>query len=192
MSRRVPWGQRHIVSKIALLAFLAVAFLLLTHWLRLAMLVPTEPATDITPAAEPPEAVHTHPSADALFSATHYIATIEQTMLEGLTIIEANQVPQLVAHSQVFKSLIDYGHAQFGHSVFEPLGKCGAAGLFANSWWQARVSAARQGVTAEVATSINNHWAEYKNNRTECLQQADPTEIVATFDEVVQTAPKAH
>jgi len=172
-----PWKEKHTAEKIGLLfgwAVLVVILVITWHWSRLAMLVPTEPATDIVSEAQTPPAVHPHASDLALFSATHYLSSIDEAMAEGIQILKANQLPQLVTHSQVFKLLLDDGQARFGRSVFEPLGKCSAAGIFANSWWQAQVSAVRQGVTESIPGSIQSHLDEYNLNRAECLKQADP------------------
>lgn len=172
-----PWKEKHIAEKVGLVvgwASLVVIVVITWHWSRLAMLVPTEPATDIVSEAQTPPAVHPHASDLALLSATQYLASIDKAMAEGIQILKANQIPQLVTHSQAFKSLLDDGQAQFGRSVFEPLGKCNAAGIFANSWWQAYVSAVRQGVTESIPGSIQSHLDEYNLNRAECLKQADP------------------
>jgi hypothetical protein len=188
------WKQKHTAEKLGLLvgwAFLIVIVVITWHWSRLALLLPTEPATDIVSEAQTPPTAYPLASEPALLGATQYLSSIDKAIAEGIQILNANQIPQLVTHSQVFKSLLDQGQAQFGHSVFEPLGKCSAAGLFANSWWQAQVSAVRQGVTESIPGGIQSHLDEYNINRAECLKQADPSANNVSANEKKQTVEKA-
>jgi hypothetical protein len=186
-----PCKNKLTAKKIGLITSWLVTAVITVHWITLAAMAAwCEPATDLTPETQKTAAVHTRASVQALHRATQYLTLIDRAMAEGIPILKANQIPQLLAHSQVFKSLLDHGRAQFGHSVFEPLGKCSAAGIFANSWWQARVSAARQGVTASIPGSIQSQLDEYKTNRDECLRLANPLKV-APENKTIQTARKA-
>jgi len=119
--------------------------------------------------------LHTIASAEALASATHYLSQLDSAMAEGIHLLKANQLPELAAHSRAFKALLETGHVQFGRSVFQPLGTCSSAAVFANSWWQAQLVATRQGGSESIPGAIQSSLNEYKLNQTECLKQADPS-----------------
>jgi hypothetical protein len=140
----------------------------------------TEPSTHIIAEAQIPAAIHPHASTQALIDATQHLSQLDQAMAQGLHILKANNLSELATHSQVFKALLEAGHAQFGRSVFEPLGLCGSAGVFANSWWQVQVSATRQGGTESIPGAIQSSLDEYTMNRAECLKQANPSTTVAS------------
>jgi hypothetical protein len=175
-----PWKEKHSAEKIGLLAGWALIAALMWYWLTPGQSPPTEPSTHFIAEAQTPAAIHTHASAQALNDATQYLSQLDQAMAQGLHILKANNLSELATHSQVFKALLETGHAQFGRSVFEPLGHCGSAGVFANSWWQTQVNAARQGGTETIPGAIQSNLDEYSMNRRECLKQADPSTNVAS------------
>lgn len=186
-----PWKNRPAAEKTALIIGWAVVALIMVYWFLPSKPAPTEPSQSLVSEVQPPTAQHTRASAQALTSAIQYLSQLDNAMAEGIHILKANQLPELAAHSQVFKSLLENGHVQFGRSVFQPLGRCSAAAVFANSWWQAQVSAARRGGTESVPGSIQSNLDEYKINQAECLKGADPSTGVASVNEKKQTAEKA-
>jgi hypothetical protein len=177
------WKDRPVAEKTALIIGWGVVALIMVYWFLPSKSAPTEPSQSIVSEVQPPTAQHTRASAQALTSATQYLSQLDNAMAEGIHILKANQLPELAAHSQVFKSLLEAGHVQFGRSVFQPLGRCSAAAVFANSWWQAQISASRQGGTESVPGSIQSSLDEYSMNRGECLKQADPSTNVASVIE---------
>ncbi len=151
--------QKTTAQKIAPLLTWAILVAIGWHWLTPNKPTPVEPV-----------AAHTSASPQALASATHYLADLDTAMNQGLQILKANNLKDLSTHSQHFKTLRETGEVQFGSSVFEPLGHCASAGIFANSWWQAQVSAVRQGDEETVPGAIQSHRDEYDTNKEACLQ----------------------
>lgn len=177
--KNTPWKEKHPAEKIGLLTGWALIAALMWYWLIPGQSPPTEPSTHVIAEAQPPAAIHTHASAQALIDATQHLSQLDRAMTQGMHLLKANKLPELAIHSQAFKTLLEAGHAQFGRSVFEPLGRCGSAGVFANSWWQAQVGAVRHEGTESIPGAIQSSLDEYKLNRTECLKQVDPSINVA-------------
>lgn len=169
-----PWKEKHTAGKIGSLAGWTLIAALMWYWLTPGQSPPTEPSTPVIAEAQTPAAIHTHASAQALNDATQYLSQLDQAMAQGMHILKANNLSELATHSQVFKALLEVGHAQFGRSVFEPLGHCGSAGVFANSWWQAQVGAVRHEGTESIPGAIQSSLDQYTMNRVECLKLADP------------------
>jgi hypothetical protein len=170
-----PWKERHTAEKIALIIGWCAIAILMVYWFLPSKPEPTDPIRTLVSEAAPPTALHTIASAEALASATHYLSQLDSAMAEGIHLLKANQLPELAAHSRAFKALLETGHVQFGRSVFQPLGTCSSAAVFANSWWQAQLVAARQGGTESIPGAIQSSLNEYKINHAECLKQANPS-----------------
>lgn len=169
-----PWKERHTAEKITLIVGWCVIAVLMVYGFLPSKPDPTEPSQTLESEAAPPTALHTFASSEALASATHYLSQLDSAMAEGLYRLKANQLPEMAAHSRAFKALLEAGHVQFGRSVFQPLGTCSSAAVFANSWWQNQVSAARKGGVESIPGAIQSSLDEYNINRAECLRQADP------------------
>lgn len=175
-----PWKERHIAEKIALIIGWCVIPCLMVYGFLPDKPEPTESSQTLVSEAAPSTALHIFASAEALASATHYLSQLDSAMAEGIHLLKTNQLPELAAHSRAFKALLEAGHVQFGRSVFQPLGTCSSAAVFANSWWQAQLVAARQGGTESIPGAIQSSLDEYTVNRAECLKQADPSTTVAS------------
>ncbi|WP_204126642.1 hypothetical protein [Pseudomonas ogarae] len=175
-----PWKDRPAAEQVALIAGWFIIASLMAYAFLPNTPEPSAPTPGIESEALPPTARHNRASAQALSSATQYLSQLDSAMVEGIHILKANQLPELAAHSQVFKTLLEDGYAQFGHSVFQPLGKCSSAAVFAHSWWQAQVIAVRQGGTETIPGSIQSHLDEYKLNRADCLKSANPSVEITT------------
>jgi hypothetical protein len=173
--KNTPWKEKHTAEQIGLLAGWAIIAAIMWYWLTPGQSPPAESPTNVTAEAAHPAAIHTFASAQALIDATRYLSQLDEAMAQGMHVLKANNLPTLSAHSQVFKALLETGQAQFGRSVFEPLGHCSSAGVFANSWWQTQVSAARQGDTESIPGSIQSNLDAYKINLVECLKNAAPS-----------------
>lgn len=166
--------QKTTAQKIAPLLTWAILGVMGWYWLTPDKPTPVEPVAAQTSEAQPPPAVYTSASPQALASATQYLEDLDTAMTQGLQILKANNLKDLSTHSQHFKALRETGQAQFGRSVFEPLGHCASAGIFANSWWQAQVSAVRQGGKENVPAAAKAHLEQYQINRAECLNLVEP------------------
>jgi hypothetical protein len=131
---------------------------------------------DLLVLAQP--TVYTEASPQALASATQYLADLDDAMNQGLLILKANELKDLSTHSQHFKTLRETGQAQFGRSVFEPLGHCASAGIFANSWWQAQVSTTRRDGEETAPGAIQDQLSEFHKSKNECLKAANFSTVI--------------
>jgi hypothetical protein len=151
----------------------AIVAAIVWYWLSPSATTPIDPAISQTAEQQQASTVYTSASPQALASATQYLADLDSAMSRGVQILKAKNLKDLSAHSQHFKALRETGQTQFGRSVFEPLGHCAAAGIFANSWWQAQVSATRQGGKSSVPGASQSHLAEYETNRAMCMKAVE-------------------
>lgn len=170
-----PWKDRPAAEKITLIIGWCVIASLMAYAFLPNKPEPSAPLPSAASEAHPSTARYNGPGAQALSSATQHLLQLDSAMAEGMQILKAGQLGELNAHSQRFKSLLEGSYAQFGRSVFQPLGKCTSAAVFANSWWQAHVTAIRQGGTEAIPGSIQSHLGEYTLNRADCLQSANPS-----------------
>lgn len=168
--------EKTIAQKVALAVSWVIVAASVWYWLSPNEPIPVKPAVAQTAEQQQTPTVYTSASPQALASATQYLADLDSAMSRGVQILKANNLKDLSAHSQHFKALRETGQAQFGRSVFEPLGHCAAAGIFANSWWQAKVSAIRQNGGAADPSTAYAHLDQYQINRNECLNLSDPAE----------------
>lgn len=127
---------------------------------------PTATATTFTTASE-----------QALQSATQYVADLDKAMADSAAVLKQGQLQELGAQSRAFNTLADAGQAKFGKSVFEPLGQCYSAAIYARSWWQSQVSAASNAGIEKIPGSIKDALNSYQVARDECLESADPVAV---------------
>jgi hypothetical protein len=165
--------EKTTAQKIALAVSWIIVAASVWYWLSPNEPIPVKPAVAQTAEQQQTPTVNTSASPQALASATQYLADLDSAMSRGVQILKANNLKDLSAHSQHFKALRETGQTQFGRSVFEPLGHCAAAGIFANSWWQAQVSATRQGGKSSVPGASQSHLAEYETNRAMCMKAVE-------------------
>jgi hypothetical protein len=165
--------EKTTAQKVALAVSWIIVAASVWYWLSPNEPIPVKPAVVQTAEQQQTPTVYTSASPQALASATQYLADLDNAMTQGLQILKTNNLNDLSAHSQHFKSLRETGQTQFGRSVFEPLGHCASAGIFANSWWQAQISAARQGGKETVPGAIQSQLNEFQVNRTDCLKSVD-------------------
>ncbi|PNG40969.1 hypothetical protein A1354_12415 [Pseudomonas asplenii] len=143
------------------------------YWLSPSAPIQVVPAVAKTAEQHQTATVYTRASPQALASATQYMADLDNAMTQGLQILKANNLKDLSAHSQHLKTLREKGQVQFGRSVFEPLGHCATAGIFANSWWQAQVSTTRRDGEETAPGAIQDQLSEFHNSKNECLKAAN-------------------
>ncbi|WP_449103652.1 hypothetical protein [Pseudomonas veronii] len=116
----------------------------------------------------------TEPGPDAFKKASTQMNLLDRAMNDGSAILKTGELKAVAAHSQHFKSLVNSGQALFGSSTLDPLGYCSAAGVYAQSWWQAQVVAARRGGTESVPGSLSEALQQFRANSAECLKSALP------------------
>lgn len=120
---------------------------------------------------------YTSASEQALLGANRYVADLDKTMTDSAAILKRGQLQELGAQSRFFNALADEGQAKFGKSVFEPLGQCYSAGIFARAWWQSQISAASNAGTERIPGSIKDALNSYQAARNQCLKSADPIAV---------------
>lgn len=167
--------EKTTAQKVALAVSWIIVAASIWYWLSPSATTSEEPAVAQTAEQQQTPTVYTSASPQALASATQYLADLDNAMTQGLQILKANNLKDLSAYSQNFKALRETGQAQFGRSVFEPLGHCAAAGIYANSWWQAQVSAMRREGNGTVLGEIHSLLDEFRTNRVQCITAVHPS-----------------
>ncbi|CAI8823326.1 DUF3347 domain-containing protein [Pseudomonas sp. IT-232MI5] len=177
--------EKTTAQKVALAVSWIIVAASVWYWLSPSATTPIEPAIAQTAEQQAPT-VYTSASPQALASATQYLADLDSAMSRGVQILKANNLKHLSAHSQYFKALRETGQAQFGRSVFEPLGHCASAGIYANGWWLAQVSTVRRTGKETVPGEIQSHLDQFQSSREECLITLDPSAEMATSNKGVE------
>ncbi|WP_248915842.1 hypothetical protein [Pseudomonas moorei] len=113
-------------------------------------------------------------SPDAFKSATVQMEALDKVMTDGVKVLQSGDLTAIGAHSERIASLVASGKSIFGASILEPLGRCSAAGIHAQSWWREQVRAAQAGGVESVPGSIQSALSEYQTNRSDCLSDAKP------------------
>lgn len=125
-----------------------------------------------------PIAVNAEPfkeaSPESLLQATKQMNALDKAILDGIDVLKSGKLKSVSAHSKYFSSLVKTGENLFGASVLEPLGNCFAAGVYAQSWWSAQLSAAFNKGVETIPGSIKDALNQYHADRVECLKWADP------------------
>lgn len=123
-----------------------------------------------TVCAEP----FTKASSESFAQAKNQMSALSKAMTDGASILERGDLAAVGAHSKYISSLVNNGERKFGSSIFDPLGRCFAAGIDARSWWNSQLAAAQSGGVERIPGSIKSALSEYQSNRNECLTAADP------------------
>lgn len=168
------WKDRHAAEKAGLMVGWTAMAALMVNWLLPSKPAPrtVPPVVIIAPTNAPP--VFSEASAKALASATLYLSALDRAMVDSPAILKAGRLSELSKQSTTFTTLVDDGQAQFGRTVYESLGRCGLAAVFARSWWHSQIRAARQGGIEPTFGAIQADLDEYSRSRDECLKAADP------------------
>ncbi|WP_158677464.1 hypothetical protein [Chromobacterium vaccinii] len=102
--------------------------------------------------------------------ASRYIQDLDAAMKVAQKTLAAGELKAVSAQSRSFSQLQSRGEA-FGKSVFdEPFGRCFAAGVHAQAWWQAQLAAAQRGGSEANPGWIKRELANYQENKSECLK----------------------
>jgi hypothetical protein len=113
-------------------------------------------------------------SLESLAQANQQMNALGKAMKDGSSILKSGNLTAISAHSRYISSLVEAGEAKFGSSIFEPLGRCFAAGIDSRTWWANQLSAVQNGGVERIPGSIKSSLSGYQANRSECLQAADP------------------
>lgn len=131
------------------------------------------------PVSEPePQSAHgerlTKASPESLAQANKQMNALNKAMKDGVSILKSGELAAISAHSKYISSLVKVGESKFGSSIFEPLGRCFAAGIDSRSWWSNQLSAVQNGGVERIPGSIKSAFDSYQVNRADCLLAADP------------------
>lgn len=174
--KRRAWKDMRTREKVGMVSFWILIFGV-GYWLVVAGSSHKPPTANSTFEPVAAAATFTSASEQALQSATQYVADLDKAMTDSITILKQGQLQELGAQSRAFNALADAGQAKFGKSVFEPLGQCFSAGIYARSWWQSQVSAASNGGVETIPGSIKDALNSYQAARDQCLKSADPVAV---------------
>ena len=133
-----------------------------------------QPETAVAEPVSPPVAAYQQASPEALAAAKQYLAELDQAMIDSIAVLKMGELQGQHDQSKYFGAQMEKGRAMFGASIFEPLGRCFAAGNFARAWWSAQLDAARKGGVETVPGSIQDALSQYQVSSAECVIDADP------------------
>lgn len=172
--KRRTWKDMGAAEKAALVS-LWVLLAGALYWFVVA--TSSRPQPEAESKLEPVKAVSTYTSASkqALLSASQHVADLDKAMADSIAVLKSGQLQGSNTQSRLFSSLVDSGKAQFGDSVFEPLGQCFSAGIYARAWWQSQMIAANNAGVEKIPGSIQDALNSYKAARDACLVSATPT-----------------
>ncbi|WP_157838141.1 hypothetical protein [Pseudomonas sp. PH1b] len=171
--KRRTWKDMGAAEKAALVS-LWVLIAGALYWVVVA--TSPRPQPEAESKLEPVKAVSTYTSASeqALLSATKHVEDLDTAMLDSIAVLKSGQLKEIGAQSRRFNTLVDSGKTQFGDSVFEPLGQCFSAGIYASLWWQSQRAAAMNAGVEKIPGSIQDALKSYKTARDACLVSATP------------------
>ncbi|KAF2406683.1 hypothetical protein SAMN04490179_4520 [Pseudomonas antarctica] len=125
-----------------------------------------------------PESAHaeqlTKASPESLAQANKQMNALNKAMKDGVSILQSGELAAISAHSKYISALVKVGESKFGSSIFEPLGRCFAAGIDSRSWWSNQLSSVQNGGVERIPGSIKSAFDSYQVNRADCLLAADP------------------
>jgi len=100
-----------------------------------------------------------------------YVGELDAAIKAAEPALKKGDLKTVHEHSKRVNQLKQEGE-RFGSSVMDkPYGACFAAGIYAKSWWQAKLDAARTGAES-VPGRIASAWKDYQAVRGDCLQAA--------------------
>lgn len=118
---------------------------------------------------------YTEPSQESLKAAKVLIGELDDAKDAGAEIlISGGDISRMGAHSRYLNELNAKAEAQFGATIFEPIGRCGTAASWARAWWHAQMSASGNGGIESTPGSIKSAYEQFVQDRRECLKNADP------------------
>ncbi|MBW8288618.1 hypothetical protein KIF53_13365 [Chromobacterium subtsugae] len=121
--------------------------------------------------------------------ASRYIQELDSNMKVAQKTLASGELKSISNQSQRFNQLRARGES-FGKSVLdEPFGRCFAAGVHAQAWWQAQLDAAQRGGREANPGWIGRELKNYQENKRECLQAGKggnkrATEQIASTSEI--------
>ncbi len=121
--------------------------------------------------------------------AKSYVSELDAAIKASEPALKKGDLKTIHEHSKRMNKLKEVGE-KFGSSVFDrPYGRCFGAGVSAQNWWSAQLSAAQRGGVEANPGWIAGAWKEFQENRSECLTAAKAggkstdTELVVSTSE---------
>jgi hypothetical protein len=129
------------------------------------------------------------------FSATaseakKYIASLDASLKQTESVLRKGDLKSLHEQSKSINKLQKEGE-RFGSSGLDkPFGTCFSSGIFAQSWWLARLSTARDG-GERIPGEVDDAWRQFQANRKECLLVSEkPIKETVLIQSTSETPPR--
>lgn len=117
-----------------------------------------------------------------------YVSDLDAAIKSSEPALKKGDLKTIHEHSKRMNQLKDAGE-KFGSSVFDsPYGRCFGAGVSAQSWWLAQLSAAQRGGAEANPGWIAGAWKDYQENRSECLKAAKGGGKSADTEQIASTS----
>lgn len=135
-----------------------------------------------------PGAAFAEPSAT---DAKAYIARLDAAIKDSAPALQRGDLKSFAEQSRRMNALQKDGEV-FGKTVFdEPYGYCFGAGIHAQGWWRAQLSAAQNGGIEKPAGWIASETKEYQSHRAACLDAVNnPKPKKVTIQSTSDTPPR--
>lgn len=116
-----------------------------------------------------------------------YVSELDSAIKTAEPALKEGDLKTIHEFSKRMNQLKQVGET-FGSSVMDkPYGACFAAGIYAQSWWQAKLDAARTGAES-VPGRIANAWKDFQVVRGECLQAAKGSSKGTETEQIASTS----
>lgn len=116
-----------------------------------------------------------------------YISDLDAAIKAAGPALKAADLKTVHEHSKRLKDLRRSGE-RFGTTVMDkPYGSCFAAGIAAQSWWQAQLDTAKAGKELTPGRSAGA-WKDYQAQRGECLRVAQSGGAPAATEQIASTS----
>ncbi|WP_177340901.1 hypothetical protein [Comamonas thiooxydans] len=120
-----------------------------------------------------------------------YIAKLDAAIKDATPALQRGDLKSLGEQSRRINALQKDGEA-FGKTVLdEPYGYCLGAGIQAATWWNAQLSAAKNGGVERPAGAVASAAKEYHSHRAACLDAVNnPKPKTVTINSTSDTPPR--
>ncbi|TSE36123.1 hypothetical protein [Tepidimonas charontis] len=175
----VPWNERTRGQKIAMIAgwFVIISVLIVG--------VIEQPKDDgdsrkqigeaktTEPIPQPQVSEGTKLNVPSAKNVKDFLARLDESVKAADLALQRGDLKSLHEQSKLMNQIAKDGE-KFGNSVFEePYGYCFGAGVFAQTWWLARLNAARRGGVEAIHGEIADALKQYQQNRSACEAALD-------------------
>ena len=103
--------------------------------------------------------------------AKDYIADLDNAARMADAVLKQGDLKTVSNHSKKMRELQKEGEKFGENALAKPYGVCLGAGIFAKSWWDAKLYAAQKG-QERTPNEIKDAWTQYQDRRKGCLETA--------------------